>query len=92
MRLALLATVAVLIWTSLAMAASPKLSARDFDRLAHADQAAGLASGLVTQRCRLTNVACIAKATTQESASARRAAAVSEALLLKLSKDRAAEP
>ena len=66
-------------------APSPKLSTRDFDRLALANQAAGLALGLVTQRgCRPDAASCIDRATAREIALDSRAATVAKNLLPKL--------
>lgn len=66
-------------------APSPKLSTHDFDRLALANQAAGLALGLVTQKgCRPDDASCIDRATAREIVLDSRAAAVARNLLPKL--------
>jgi hypothetical protein len=73
--------------TAAAVAASPKLSERDFNRLGSADRAALTNLGLVMQRgCDADDVPCMNKATVKEISTARRAADLSKSLLRGLAK------
>jgi hypothetical protein len=78
------ALVAMLVVTSLATAASPKLGKADLDRLGTSNLRGSLALDLVHQRgCDVR--ACFVKAMTDEIAGQRRAAGVAKSLLPKLS-------
>jgi hypothetical protein len=78
--------VALLAFVPVSGAASPKLTARDFNRIGGANGAAFGAIGLVLQRgCNPDALPCIRKATTREAAVDDRVAAISRSLLPKLS-------